>query len=186
MKCDAIVSCPDESDETGCTEVAGFPSPVGQGAGPGNTTESQLLTTLVTATTTAQNTTTGAAPNTTANTYVITKAVKPANERRYDIFIGLLGLFLFGTLILVGIWLYGRRKRQWRDFLARLDNNTDWEYEQLEDGPAISRTNVIFNMNDDAFDPNMAPSYNSLNTGSSNYNSSRAAPKLTERTPVRP
>ncbi len=38
-------------------------------------------------------------------------------------------------IIVGGIWAYGRRKRRFREFLAQLDNNTDWEYEQLDDGP---------------------------------------------------
>ena len=50
-----------------------------------------------------------------------------------------IGLIFFLAFVisaaLAGIIIYGRRKRKWREFLAQLDNNTDWEYEQLEDMP---------------------------------------------------
>ena len=56
---------------------------------------------------------------------------------------------LAGTIF--GAWTYGKRKQKWREFLAQLDNNTDWEYEQLDDNhhPMSSRASL----------PTMAPMF---------------------------
>ena len=71
---------------------------------------------------------------------------------RTNVLIGMLIICILILLLIVSIIIYGRRKKKWREFLAQLDNNnTDWEYEQLDDGPSISASRPsmtpIFNMN---------------------------------------
>jgi hypothetical protein len=53
-------------------------------------------------------------------------------------------------VLVVAVWIYGRRKRRWREFLAQLDSNTDWDYEQLDDDsvtPSPSRHAVAQQVN---------------------------------------
>jgi hypothetical protein len=65
--------------------------------------------------------------------------------------IGLLITFGMITSALIGMWYYGRRNRRTREFLAQLHNNTDWEYEQLDDEQSLGTSRVtmspIFDMN---------------------------------------
>ena len=101
-------------------------------------------------------------------------------------FVGLLIILIIITSILLGVWFYGRRKRKWREFLAQLENNTVWDYEQLaDDGPTIngSRATIsqAFNMHMSNEDIN---SYsNNTNTNhNTQYNKSRN--KINERTHI--
>ena len=98
-------------------------------------------------------------------------------------FIVVLVILSIITSILIGVWLYGRRKRKWREFLAQLDNNTDWEYEQLEDGPTLhgSRATIspVFNMNisnDEIISSN--------NNSTQEANNSKQRNKINERTHI--
>ena len=50
-------------------------------------------------------------------------------NKRANFFIGLLVILVLLTAALIGVYFYGRRRRKWREFLAQLDNNTDWELE---------------------------------------------------------
>lgn len=71
----------------------------------------------------------------------------------------LIGSVILSALVVgsvFGVWTYRKRRLKWREFLAQLDNNTDWEYEQLDDnhhhqaihrGQSIPRMSPIFNMN---------------------------------------
>ncbi len=105
------------------------------------------------------------------------------NGRALSFFIVLLIILIIITSILVGVWLYGRRKRKWREFLAQMDNNTVWDYEQLgDDGPAIGATmSPVFNMH--ASNEEIS-SYN-YNTGSNqNISSSKSRNKINERTHI--
>lgn len=88
------------------------------------------------------------------------------------------------TAVLIGVWVYGRRKRKWREFLAQYDNNTDWEYEQLEDGPAMSGVtstrSPVFNMN---VSNDEITTY-SYSMNSAIQNSKKGPDKITERTHI--
>ena len=101
-------------------------------------------------------------------------------------FIVVLIILIIITSILIGVWLYGRRKRKWREFLAQYDNNTDWEYEQLEDGPNLGSSRAtmspVFNMNvsNDEINP-----YNySANSSQTTNNSNKSRNKINERTHI--
>jgi hypothetical protein len=53
-------------------------------------------------------------------------------------------------VLVVALWIYGKRKRRWREFLAQLDSNTDWDYEQLDDEPvtpSASRHSMVQQVN---------------------------------------
>ena len=84
------------------------------------------------------------------------------------------------------MWLYGRRKRKWREFLAQLENNTVWDYEQLsDDGPIIggSRATIspAFNMEMNNEEINSF-SYNS--NSNQNLSNSKLRNKIDERTHI--
>ena len=104
--------------------------------------------------------------------------IPPHGNSHLDFFIGFLIILSIATALLFGLWIYGRRKRKWREFLAQLDNNTDWEYQQLDDNPLSIGTSS--NM------PTMLPIFNmsSTNTTIENNNQSNNKRESTERTPI--
>jgi hypothetical protein len=99
-------------------------------------------------------------------------------KHEYKYMVALLFVFVFFVGLILAGWVYGRRKRKWREFLAQLDNNTDWEYEQLEDNhyPMGSRAGSL---------PNMSPMINMkiTNDAPSSRQQSNGS-TLTERTPI--
>jgi hypothetical protein len=82
---------------------------------------------------------------------------------------------------LVGIVIYGRRKRKWREFLAQLDNNTDWEYEQLEDMPNSIGGNGGDRYMSTVFDRTLSTSESEREN---NNNKFAKASNNTEQTPI--
>lgn len=101
------------------------------------------------------------------------------NNSSVNFFIGLLIILVILTGILTGIWLYGRRRRKWREILAHLENNTDWEYEQLEDGPSLSSTRATVSQR---FNPNFTNQDNETNL--SNSITKVGSNQLNERTRI--
>ena len=104
--------------------------------------------------------------------------ISPHGNGHLNFFIGLLLILSVATAGLFGLWIYGRRKRKWREFLAQLDNNTDWEYQQLDDNPLS--IGASSNM------PTMLPIFNmsSSNTNIDNNNQSNNKRDSNERTPI--
>jgi hypothetical protein len=99
--------------------------------------------------------------------------------------INIIGLFIFLliviSVILIAIVVYGRRKRRWREFLAQLDNNTDWEYEQLEDLPntnGVERYSTVFDRTIESDRENQNSSRNNklLATNNTNNNNNEQTP----------
>lgn len=119
--CNGIASCADDSDESKCSSSSlSSLSPTVL-----TTPQNSLLNTTIT---TFNSTING------TNT-IINNDTKPRSISKMNFLIVLLIIVIIITIIVGSIWLYGRRKRRFREFLAQLDNNTDWEYEQLDDGP---------------------------------------------------
>ncbi len=54
-----------------------------------------------------------------------------SNKMKY--LIGFLVCMVLFSGAVFGLWTYRKRRLKWNQFLAQLDNNTDWEYEQLDD-----------------------------------------------------
>ena len=179
FKCDLYKSCPDNSDQINCIK---------DNPNDNSTTTTAMDTTTTTSTTTTTTTTTSTTTSqfistTKAQNMTTISSEQPSPKgHAVSFFIILLIILSIITAVLTGIWVYGRRKRKWREFLAQLDNNTDWEYEQLDDGPSISasRTTMspVFNMNIANDDIEAAANVNN-NNNSSNKN------RANERTPIR-
>jgi hypothetical protein len=114
---------------------------------------------------------------------IIDNGSSTGHGRALSFFVVLLIILIIITSILVGVWLYGRRKRKWREFLAQMDNNTVWDYEQLgDDGPAIGATmSPVFNMH--ASNEEIS-SYNYNTSSNQNISSSKSRNKINERTHI--
>jgi len=131
FKCGFYDSCVDNTDHLNCDFSA---------------------TTKTTEQTTASMTT--SISNTLSNTtgiLVVDNNSEPKKGSKLGFLIGLLITIGLITSALIGIWYYGRRNRRTREFLAQLQNNTDWEYEQLDDDQSLGTSRVtmspIFDMN---------------------------------------
>lgn len=168
FRCDQISSCSDNSDEENCSTQPQLPS---------STTTSLPIDS--TTTSIANGSTTAVASNSTEEPDVNIPNPNIPAKHEYQYLIGLLFLIVFFVCLILGGWIYGRRKRKWREFLAQLDNNTDWEYEQLDDNfyPMGSRSSLptmnMINMKITSDPP-------TSNSRQQQTNSST----LTERTPI--
>jgi hypothetical protein len=119
FKCDKIASCSDNSDELNCTTL--------------NYNTTQIYST---STSTSNASISSSFSDLLMNTTITTDDPHGRSvSKGKTILIGIIFVLVIAICILVGVWVYGRRKRKWREFIAQLDNNTEWEYEQLEDGP---------------------------------------------------
>ena len=137
---------------------------------------------------------------------------KQSSFGRVKILAAILIVVILIIIAVTGVWLYGRRKRRFREFLAQLDNNTDWEYEQLDDGPpsmtqsrqaitpifsmlahneSLNRRSIIQNSSSNN-DINLMHtltdvsrnSQNTLNNSLNNVNSANNNRNVNERTPI--
>lgn len=133
LLCDNIASCSDSSDEANCTHSTTTTTV---------TNNNNLPATVIINTNSSID----------ANVTLITindDSKTSRNKVKYLIGFVVIVALLAGTIF--GAWTYGKRKQKWREFLAQLDNNTDWEYEQLDDNhhPMSSRASL----------PTMAPMF---------------------------
>lgn len=141
LLCDEIASCSDSSDEENCTHLI-TPTPAA------TLDQTNIL----------ENTNSSLESNAT----MITIEQKSGNVKYI---IGLLIAIIILAAVVLGAWSYGKRKQKWREFIAQLDNNTDWEYEQLDDNhhPMASRSNL----------PTMTPMFNIKITDDANERAER-------------
>lgn len=166
FKCDLYESCPDGSDQFNCSNIT-----------PSSSSSSSIITTTRKITNSTMNSTVY---------YVTLIAITPDSREKsssLNFFIGIIIFLVILTGILTGVWLYGRRKRRWRELLAQLDNNTDWEYEQLEDGPSMvsSRSTVTPSLNRNISNDDRETNLSTINRQSSNTNNNA---KLNERSRI--
>ncbi len=104
---------------------------------------------------------------------------EPSNKMKY--FIGFIVCVVLTTAAIFGVWTYRKRRLKWTEFLAQLDNNTDWEYEQLDDYQHSSGTGAGGSMPtmSPIFDMSIAKKENKiLESGNVNIN---ANDRLSER-----
>lgn len=140
------------------------------------TTNSPSQTTsLLFTTTTTTNSTTLLSTNSTEDFHLI-----PIQRKSINI-IGLFILLLIViSVVMIAIIVYGRRKRRWREFLAQLDNNTDWEYEQLEDLPTANGADRYSTV----FDRTISTSENERESQNSNRKHTTTTNNNNEQTPI--
>lgn len=181
FRCDKIASCSDNSDEEDCTTPPSQPQPesVSNTSLATDTTQTTAPSSLIA--NESMTTVGGGASNTTTEPDVNIPNPNIPAKHEYQYLIGLLLLIVFFVCLILGGWIYGRRKRKWREFLAQLDNNTDWEYEQLDDNfyPMGSRSSLpTMNM------INMKITNDGPSSASSSRQQQTNGSTLTERTPI--
>ena len=162
LRCDRIESCADSSDELNCDFETTTMQQLPKSDAYLNATNSSTLPSFVTST-------------------------QETVSSRASYLIGFLVLLIVLMGVVAGVWVYGRRRRKWREFLAQLDNNTDWEYEQLEDAPSISSSHLatmtpVFNISNHINFNNREDRIES-NTSQTNT-STNSRPGINERTPI--
>ena len=138
FKCDGIRSCSDGADELDCkfvqqsaNETNEFPAQQQQQQQQQYQVESQLDEGLLAPSLSSTTLSTSMETEEENNSQ---QQQKGGNRMKVDFFVALLSLLLVSSIVLMGIWIYERRKIKWKMLLDKLDSNLDWEYQQLQDG----------------------------------------------------